>query len=120
MIKHISYIKKHDGVTMAEFKAYWTDVHAPLVKSALPSLKKYVGNFVVEEGRDRKWDIEVRGGIVDADLVVELHFETMEDLQNDMHGPGWLNDNRRASSAKLIDYSVMKLMITEEVVFDLD
>ncbi|MEQ8447714.1 MAG: EthD domain-containing protein [Pelagibacterium sp.] len=120
MVKHISYIKRHEGVTMEEFATYWKEVHVPLVKAALPRLKKYVGNFVVEDGRADKWGIEVRGGVMDADLIVELHFDSMDDFQADMHGPGWLNDKRRASSSKLIDYSAMKILITEEFIVDMD
>ena len=48
MIKHISFIKRHANVSREEFRRYWEEVHAPLVREALPTLRKYVGNFTHE------------------------------------------------------------------------
>lgn len=115
VIKHISFIKRHANVSREEFRKYWEEVHAPLVREALPTLKKYVGNFTIEEDKENNWGLETRGNVLDCDLVVELHFDSIADMHKSMQGPGWLNDKRRASSSTVIDYKVMQMVITEVV-----
>jgi uncharacterized protein (TIGR02118 family) len=113
VIKHVSVIHRNKGVSREEFRRYWTDVHVPLVKKALPGLRKYVGNFPVPNDEGRNWGIEMRGSVLDCDLVVELHFDDMDALLEAMRSPGWLNDDRRASSSRVIDYSISKMTVTE-------
>jgi uncharacterized protein (TIGR02118 family) len=120
MIKHISILRRNKDVTPEEFRKYWTEVHAPLVRQGLPGLRKYVGNFPVAAGRDSGWGLENRGTIHDCDLIVELHFDDMAALQAAMLGPGWLNDTRRNSSATVMDYTQMIFTIAEEHIVPLD
>lgn len=42
----IALLRRKPGVTPEEFADYWKHVHAPLVRSTLPGLRKYVLNFV--------------------------------------------------------------------------
>ncbi|MGD0188175.1 MAG: EthD domain-containing protein [Roseiarcus sp.] len=114
MIKHISIIRRHSGVSREEFRRYWIDVHAPLVKQSLPGLRRYIGNFPDEGGRADKWGLQDRSEILDCDLIVELHFDDMKALKSAMLGPAWLNDKRRASSAKLIDYGATLITTVAE------
>jgi uncharacterized protein (TIGR02118 family) len=113
VIKHISVIHRNEGVSREEFRRYWTEVHVPLVKKGLPGLRKYVGNFPVRNEGERHWGIEMRGSVLDCDLIVELHFDDMNALLEAMRSPGWLNDERRASSSRVIDYSMSKMTVTE-------
>ena len=47
MVKHISLVHRPAGTTREAFASYWKDVHAELVKTRLPGLRKYVGNLVI-------------------------------------------------------------------------
>ena len=115
MVKHISMIMRHPHVSLEELRRYWIEVHAPLVRTCLPGLRKYVGNFVCSEGAESGWGLENRGNrTLDCDLIVELHFDNLAALQEAMLSPAWLNDKRRASSGTLIDYPQMRFTIAEE------
>lgn len=110
MVKYVSLIYRPPGTSRKEVIDYWLNVHAPLVKSLLPEMQKYVINLVVKEDND---DTQYDG-------VVELHFRDMASLRRSLDGPAWQSERRMASSVKVLDYSRNKSFIVEENVIPLD
>jgi hypothetical protein len=106
LIKVISYIRRNPKLTHEEFRDYWTNVHVPLVRSKLPSLKLYRGSFPVPApGRV----------LSDADAVVELGFDDLETMDREMNGPLFMEAERQASSAHLLDLNYVRSIVVEEV-----
>lgn len=108
MIKVISYIRRNPKLTHEEFREYWTNVHVPLVRSKLPSLRLYKGSFPVPEAT---------GGRIlsDADAVVELGFDDLETMDREMGGPLFMEADRQASSAHLLDLDYVRSIVVEEI-----
>jgi uncharacterized protein (TIGR02118 family) len=48
MIKAIALIKRKDGLSREEFAEHYEEVHAPLILSLMPALRRYVRNHVLE------------------------------------------------------------------------
>ena len=82
----------------------------PLVKSRLPELKKYVINLPVPIG----------GATPPYDGAIELHFENMASMERSLSSEPWLRDDRKASSAKVVDREDgLILMYAEEFIVPL-
>src|SRR4051812_45800049 len=107
MIKHISIIYRPPGKTHEETVRYWKEVHQNIVKTKLPGLVKYVGNFPVE-APDGAAKQPGGGQQMKCDAIVELHFETLEALKNAMTGAAWMSPERSESSARFMDYARME------------
>jgi hypothetical protein len=106
LIKVISYIRRNPKLTHAEFRDYWTNVHVPLVRSKLPSLRLYRGSFPVQ----------AKGRVLsDADAVVELGFDDLETMDREMNGPLFMEEERQASSAHLLDLDYVRSIVVEEI-----
>ena len=106
MIKIISYIRRNPKLSHQEFRDYWTNVHVPLVRSKLPSLRLYRGSFPVRApGRE----------LGDADAVVELGFDDLETMDREMTAPLFMEAGRQASSEHLLDLSYVKSVVVEEI-----
>lgn len=56
MIKQIFSIKRKPGMSFDEFKKYYLEVHAPLVKKSFPEIRKYVVNFALQRGKETPYD----------------------------------------------------------------
>ncbi|WP_157793058.1 EthD domain-containing protein [Bordetella genomosp. 8] len=117
MVKHISLIHRHPGESVADFRAYWLDVHSQLVKGVLPGLRKYVANFPVDVSHAEPL---ASGRQLSCDAIVELHFDSLDALKAAIRSPGWQSEKRKASSARLIDLSLNQYMIADEVPIALD
>jgi hypothetical protein len=77
MIKVMWFLKKADHLTLPEFRKWWLEDHAPLVrKTQSPYLKKYIVNILVDDdmlpGKP--------GAISDWDGIAEQWFETAADM----------------------------------------
>jgi uncharacterized protein (TIGR02118 family) len=106
MIKVIAYIRRNPAFTPQEFRDYWTNVHVPLIKSKLPSLRHYAGCFPLQvPGRT----------LTEADCIVELGFDDVETMEREMNAPEFLTQERTSSSARLMDESWMKSVVVEVV-----
>jgi uncharacterized protein (TIGR02118 family) len=104
MIKIISYIRRNPALSVEEFRAYWTDVHVPLVKSKLPGLRHYAGGFPLDvPGRT----------LTEADAIVELGFDDIETMEREMNAPAFLDPVREASSARLMDVDATRSVVVE-------
>ncbi|HEY9281363.1 MAG TPA: EthD domain-containing protein [Eoetvoesiella sp.] len=114
MVKHISIVKRRNDISRDEFRDYWINVHSEIVKSCLPSLKKYVANFPMAANEGQK--MPGSGQEIACDAIVELHFDSVSDLLADMSAEGWLSEKRKLSSAKLIDLSWHQFVVAEEYI----
>jgi hypothetical protein len=106
VIKIISYIRRNPKLTHEQFRAYWTNVHVPMVRSKLPSLRLYRGSFPVN----------APGRVLDdADAVVELGFDDLETMDREMTAPLFMEADRQASSAHLLDLDYVRSIVVEEI-----
>ena len=111
MYKVIALLRRKPGVTHDEFADYWKQVHAPLVSSTLPGLRKYVLN-IAEAGRD--------GEPPAYDGMVELHFDDRAAAERALSDPAWLGDTRRASTDAFLDLDTIVSIRAEEYVVPLE
>ena len=71
MVKIVYCITKKPGLSDAEFRRYWKDVHGPIA-ARIPSVRRYVQNHALARGA------EIRPA--DYDGVAELWFDNMDAL----------------------------------------
>jgi uncharacterized protein (TIGR02118 family) len=95
MIKLISFIYRNPALTPEQFRDYWVNTHAPLVRSKLPRLRGYAAQFPLRDAPNQIG--------TDADGVVELIFDSVDDMQAQMGSPDFNTPDREASSLKLLD-----------------
>jgi uncharacterized protein (TIGR02118 family) len=105
VIKIIAYLRRNPALTSQEFRDYWTNVHVPLIKSKLPSLRHYAGCF----------PLAVPGRTLEADAIVELGFDDVETMEREMNAPAFLTPERQSSSAHLMDESFTRSVVVEVV-----
>ena len=74
MIKGIALLKRKLGLTPAEFRQQFEEVHAPLEVSLFPSIRKYVRNYVT--GVPNQGDPEP-----EFDCIAEHWYDDMEGFQ---------------------------------------
>jgi len=116
MIKHISLISRHPGESVENFRSYWISTHSQIIKNVVPHIRKYVANFPADvEGKEGLSD----GQYLTCDAIIEMHFDTLDDLQAAIASEGWNSEKRKASSARLIDLPRVQFLIGEEKVVDL-
>lgn len=109
MIKSISFMKRNPDLTPEEFRAYWLDVHAPLVKSRLPGLKQYMGYLPIPGTDLTHWR--------DADAIVQLGFDSLEAMRANVDSSEFRAADREASSARLMVMNMIKRVVAEEIDF---
>ena len=111
MVKYMSVICRPPGSNRQEVIDYWLNVHAPLVKTLLPGLRKYLISFALPS--------PLTNEPPQFDGVVELYFDDMQSMQKALSSPGWQSAERKASSNKVIDYSRLQAFYVEEHVISL-
>lgn len=84
MIKLVYCISKRSGMSDAEFRRYWKEVHGP-IGARIPGLRRLVQSHAVAHPRDRARP--------DFDGMAELWFDDWEALLAARSSPEW-----RASS----------------------
>jgi uncharacterized protein (TIGR02118 family) len=70
MLKVMVLLAKRSGLSIAEFRRHWLEVHAPLVH-ALPGLRRYVQDHVVS-------NLDIPAAVplgVEIDGIAELWFD---------------------------------------------
>jgi uncharacterized protein (TIGR02118 family) len=70
MIKQMFLIKRKEGISHDDFRKYYLEHHAPIVKEAFPEIIKYVINFI-HQGK--------RGSVYDA--ITEIYWPDFETLK---------------------------------------
>lgn len=108
MVKRFVVLRRRRDMTVEEFRAYWRDVHGPLI-GKIPGLRKYVQYHVRSEAPD---DTEAA-----IDGIAELWFDSDEAQQR-----AYATDEYRAvveDEPNLFEptsYSVHPVMTEETVV----
>lgn len=110
MYKVIALVRRRSGITPEQFADYWKNVHAPLVRTTLPGLRKYVLN-IVEIGRG--------GEPPEYDGMVELHFDDRAAAEGALSSPDWLGDTRRSSTDEFLELDTIVSIRAEEYVVPL-
>ncbi len=72
MVKQIFLSSRKSGLSHEEFVKYYEEVHAPLVLKQVPSIKKYVRNYI---------DRQLTGEPLEIDCISELWHDNMEELK---------------------------------------
>jgi uncharacterized protein (TIGR02118 family) len=80
MIKLLGFLKRKDGMSVADFQAYWRDVHALMI-AASPGLLRYIQSHACPEVYD---DYPPA-----FDGVAEAWFEDMAAFDAAVASPGW-------------------------------
>jgi uncharacterized protein (TIGR02118 family) len=111
MYKVIALVRRKAGIDPEEFAHYWKTVHAPLVRTTLPGLRRYVLN-IARPGRD--------GETPAFDGLVELHFDDRDSAERALSSPEWLGASRRASTDAFLDLDTIVSIRADEYVVPLD
>ncbi|MFC2000100.1 EthD domain-containing protein [Chloroflexota bacterium] len=112
MVKAILLLKRKPGLTSAEFRQQYEDVHAPLVLKQYPNIRKYVRNYITTNVMPA--DVEEP----DFDCITEVWFDDMEGVQaimDTMTGGGDASQALRHSGKVFVDAPKMAYLIVEEV-----
>jgi uncharacterized protein (TIGR02118 family) len=77
MIVRMGLLTRRPGVTQAEFRRHWREVHGPLA-ARLPGLRRYHQNHVVD---NRQLAIDHARGAWSIDGISELWFDSEDDMK---------------------------------------
>ena len=109
MIKVVALIRRHPDMDADTFRAYWKEVHAPLVRERLPGLIHYKGCFPVADAHG-----PVAVEAMHYDAIVELGFSNRATMEADMSSPAFMAQDRQGSSARFMDARNSCAMVVEE------
>ncbi len=108
MIKVISLVYRKTGISAKQFLSYWLDKHGPLAVELIPGVLHYTQNHpIASPGLEN-----------DADGIVEMWFEDMDDYEDYMEwrqGPD--AQAMKESEEKFLDESRTQRYLVEEHVF---
>jgi uncharacterized protein (TIGR02118 family) len=105
MIKVISVVYKKPDISREDFYRYWKDTHGPLVAQALPGMKKYVQNHL----------IQVPGYEYEGDGLIETWYDDVNAFQQDMAFTRRTEAKALgADAAKILEVGKLKIWIVEE------
>jgi uncharacterized protein (TIGR02118 family) len=102
MVKQIFLLKRKSGLSFEEFKKYYLEKHAPLVKNSFPEIRQYRINFVLQRGKETPFD-----------AITEICWDNLESLkklaQADIYKNSIIPDEE-----KFIDRKNVQVILTEE------
>lgn len=102
MIKQIFLVKRKPGLSFEEYKKYYLEHHAPLVKKTAPDILKYVVNFALQRGKETPFD-----------SVGEIYWENFETIVKFFKSKEYINIIAPDES-KFIDRDASQVILTEE------
>ena len=76
MVKGIAVLKRKPGLSQEEFIRHYEEIHVPLVLKHLPSIKRYVRNYVIST-------VVAPRGVeeLEFDCITEQWFDDMQGFQ---------------------------------------
>jgi len=80
MIKLIGFLTRKPGMSIADFQAYWREVHAPMI-AASPGLRRYIQSHACPEVYDEYPPA--------YDGVAEAWFDDLDAFNAAVAGPSW-------------------------------
>ncbi len=102
MVKQIFLIKRKTGMTFEEFKKYYLEKHAPLVKDSFPEIRRYKINFALQRGKETPFD-----------AITEISWDNLESIlrlaKSDLYKNRIVVDEE-----KFIDRKSVQVILTEE------
>jgi uncharacterized protein (TIGR02118 family) len=117
MFKLMILIKRKRGMAMEDFIEYYETKHAPLGRSKVPNLKRYVRHFL------RPYGNEMYGADAELpyDVVTEIWFDDRADFER---GMAYLSEPETAKiiaadEEKLFERSSIRFVIVEDHETDL-
>ena len=72
MVKQIFTMKRKRGMTFGEFKKYYLEVHAPLVKRSFSEIRRYVVNLALQRGKETPYDAVMEIWWDDLETIVRI------------------------------------------------
>jgi len=108
-------LKRKPGLTPAEFRRQYEEVHAPLALSLFPTIRKYVRNYITTNVMSA--DAEEP----DFDCISEHWFDNVEDVQAMMGAMTADAGQALGHSGKVfLDMPKMVYLLVEEVESEID
>ncbi len=109
MVKGIALLKRKPGLSPEEFRRHYEEVHAPLIRRLVPSIRKYVRNYVTVR------PFPPAAGQPEFDCVTEQWFDSMEGFQEMMAAmSGEAGRAIRADERTFLDRGQTVYLIAEE------
>jgi len=113
MVKAMFLLKRKPGLTPAEFRQQYEEVHAPLALSLFPNLRRYVRNYIATNVMPA--DVEEP----DFDCITEIWFdndvEGIQTMIDAMTGRGEPSQALGHSGKVFLDAIKVVCLIVEEV-----
>ncbi len=115
MITMIVCAKRKAGMSLAEFNRYWTEQHAPLVKS-VPEFMRHVRKYVQYQFESEESQAgSLFGGLGDYDGVGELWFDSREAMKEAYEEPRYL-EIIRPDEINFLNVEKCLLFVTKELI----
>jgi hypothetical protein len=110
MIKMMILAPRRAGMTHAEFRAYVTDVHGPLVRSVTAvaqDIRHYHYNFAAPRGADTAFGHPLADHL---DICTEASFDSVQAQKDNMKRPGYMeilrpDEHRFAGEGAVMHYT---------------
>ena len=117
MIKSVTLLYRNPALTQEEFRDYWVNVHAPMVRAALPSLIVYNCGFPLADAGSGGFDAssEQFADGFECDAIVELGFSDHETMERELGEPAFNSPERLKSSSHLMDLPRCRMIVLDVV-----
>ncbi|GKZ75508.1 hypothetical protein AnigIFM56816_000161 [Aspergillus niger] len=114
-VKYLSFLRRSESLDQETFLSYWLTQHAPLVKS-VESFYKLVRRYVQHHGLLKLHRaMSEEGSSETFSGVVELYFDSIEDLETAFNLPEYL-ETIRQDERKFLCGSSMRFIVKERPV----
>jgi len=110
MVKAMLLLKRKPGLSLAEFRQQYEEVHAPLVLKQYPTPRKYVRNYITTN--------VMPAGVeeLDFDCITEIWFDdSVQTVIDAVTGGGDAGQAMHHSGKVFLDTPKMVYLIVEEV-----
>ncbi len=103
MVKQILTLKRNPGMSFEQFRKYYLEVHAPLVKKHFPEIRKYMVNLALQRGKETPYDAVTEIWWDDIETIIRV---AKSDIYRNIIVP---------DEDKLLDRKTLQVVLTEEL-----